>query len=227
METLNLSNNLIDSVEDMEEVSQLESLSHFDISNNLLKVMEGRTTEQENNEINDKEDKAIRNDNEVKKEETINENNQNQEDFKEFILLYENFHTEINNKIYPEEIEFCQNLDSMNDVYKKKIFFLLKFITLMKKVKNLKTLFIKNNPFTTEIKYTKKYIIANIPRLVFLDDKKIKKTDIVLAQVFLKRGLKHEEQLQKILIYKKNEKYKNLTEKFHNFLAIKNRKTLE
>lgn len=65
------------------------------------------------------------------------------------------------------------------------------------------------------------YYTLDIPRIVFIDDKKIKKEDICLARIFLKKGAVEENELKKILEQKKIDKYKNLTKKFHNFLLKK------
>ncbi|CRG97868.1 leucine-rich repeat protein, putative [Plasmodium gallinaceum] len=224
LQTLNISNNLIENIIDLEEVSELQNLSHLDISGNNISF----SSKYEISSISDCEkfiDSYVekQSTSEIKKENTMKSIGNGNKEI-DFFSFYKNFDEELNINENSDSIKYHQKIEEMDSVTKKKFSFLCEFIILIKKIKKLRTLFIKNNPFTNEIKYVSKYLIANIPRLVFLDDKKIKKEDICLAQIFLKKGLKEENELKKIFEKKKIEKYKNLREKFHTFLLKKSEK---
>ncbi|CRH00577.1 leucine-rich repeat protein, putative [Plasmodium relictum] len=226
LQTLNISNNLIENIKDIEEVAKLESLSHLDISNNNLNFnnkCEASSIKDYENFIDSSNEEKI-NLNEIKKEFTMKPIDNESMKCNDFLCFYKIFDEELSLNENSELIKYHQKIEEMDSLTKKNFLFLCEFIILMKKIKKLKTLFIKNNPFTNEIKHVSKYLIANIPRLVFLDDKKIKKEDIYLAQIFLKKGVKEENELKKIFEKKKMDKYKNLTEKFHSFLLKKSEK---
>ncbi|GAW81463.1 conserved Plasmodium protein, unknown function [Plasmodium gonderi] len=221
LQTLNVSNNLIEDIEDIKEICKLENLSHLDLSNNQLNV---------NNDIIDvsklqyfihklKYDCSGESSNlsEDMSEKKLNEVNQ----FDEFLHLRNNFHEEVNKEETSQYVKYHQNIESMDHATKKKILFLCEFIVLLRKIKNLKTLLVKNNPFVSKIRHASKYLVANIPNLIFLDDKKIKKEDICLARIFLKKGSTEEMELKKIFEKRKMEKYKNLSKKFHSYLLTK------
>ncbi|SCQ16570.1 leucine-rich repeat protein, putative [Plasmodium ovale] len=226
LQTLNLSSNLIEDLEDIREVAHLESLTHLDLSNNNL------TFDNEDNIQNLHEqvrklidtcsgDKSNFSEEKCNQIKICTDKNEVDQKFLEIWNFYKNFNTEIKKKEENFLIMHYQNIDEMDFLTKKKIFFLFQFIILLKNVKRLKTLFIKNNPFAKKIRHAPKYIVANIPTIAFLDDKKVKKEDVCLARIFLKRGAKEESELKKIFEKKKEDKYKNTTEKFHAFLLTK------
>ncbi|VWU52995.1 leucine-rich repeat protein [Hepatocystis sp. ex Piliocolobus tephrosceles] len=244
LEKLNISNNLIENIEDLNEVTHLESLTHLDISNNLLNI----TDEGKTQKLSDYVEKGYENcsgekcniseiKNELKQTSTegsttcsntpITEQNEDSKIFEMYLYYYENFKDEIVKEKNCYTIKYHPNVETMDQPNKKKFFFLCEFILLLKKIKNLKTLFVKNNPFVNKIRHVPKYLIANVPHLLFLDDQKIKKENICLARVFLKHGKIAENELQKLFAKKKNEKYKNLTEKFHSFLLSRSEKQKE
>ncbi|VTZ69081.1 leucine-rich repeat protein [Plasmodium chabaudi chabaudi] len=226
LQTLNVSNNLIEDIEDIKEVARLENLSHLDLSHNNINF-------EKENEVKNlpdcvrnfpdicSEKKSNLNEMENEQIQTCSMKENNNETIMDYFHFYVNFHEEITKNENPNIIKYHQNIQNMDQLAKKKFFFICEFIILLKKIKNLKTLFIKHNPFINKFKYTTKYLIANIPNIVFLDDKKIKKEDICLARIFLKKGAVEESELKKLFEQKKIDKYKNLTEKFHNFLLKK------
>ncbi|SOV11813.1 leucine-rich repeat protein [Plasmodium gaboni] len=220
LQTLNISNNLIESVKDIEQISALENLSHLDISNNLIQF--NNNIEKPNNRIEDLTHDC--NNDQFIIENSVTENGKDFLQNNEICYMlnfYNNFNDEINKEeIYPS-VKYHKNIKDMDELTKHKFYFLREFIIFIKKIKKLKTLFIKNNPFISQIRHVSKYFIANIPTLVFLDDKKIKKEDICLARIFLKKGTHEENELKKIFEKKKMDKYKNLSHKYHSFLMNK------
>ncbi|KAI4839728.1 leucine-rich repeat protein [Plasmodium brasilianum] len=229
LQTLNISNNLLENIDDIKEIANLENLTHLDLSNNNLNFNNDKDIPDSHDHINksgnnDDEKRVYLNEVKWEQMETYPSENESKNKFTEFINFYKNFHEEVNKNENYDYVKYHQNVEIMDALTKKKFFFLCEFIILLKKVKKLKTLFVKNNPFSNKIRHVSRYLIANIPRLVFLDDKKIKKEDVCLARIFLKRGTKEEHELKKIFEKKKIDKYKNLTEKFHSFLLAKSEK---
>ncbi|CAD51457.1 hypothetical protein PFAG_00940 [Plasmodium falciparum Santa Lucia] len=220
LQTLNISNNLIESVKDIEQISVLENLSHLDISNNLIQF--NNNIEKPNNHIQDFT-------HDYNNDQFLIENSATEigKDFLQnneicyMLNFYNNFNDEINKEEICPSVKYHKNIKDMDELTKLKFYFLREFIIFIKKIKKLKTLFIKNNPFISQIRHVSKYVIANIPTLVFLDDKKIKKEDICLARIFLKKGIREENELKKIFEKKKMDKYKNLSQKYHSFLMNK------
>ncbi|ETW50891.1 hypothetical protein PFMALIP_01049 [Plasmodium falciparum MaliPS096_E11] len=222
---LNLSNNKIKTLDNIQHLKLLQTLN---ISNNLIEnisnnlIQFNNNIEKPNNHIQDFT-------HDYNNDQFLIENSATEigKDFLQnneicyMLNFYNNFNDEINKEEICPSVKYHKNIKDMDELTKLKFYFLREFIIFIKKIKKLKTLFIKNNPFISQIRHVSKYVIANIPTLVFLDDKKIKKEDICLARIFLKKGIREENELKKIFEKKKMDKYKNLSQKYHSFLMNK------
>ncbi|KMZ79993.1 hypothetical protein PVIIG_04792 [Plasmodium vivax India VII] len=230
LQTLNVSHNLIEAIEDIAEVGKLQNLSHLDLSDNHLNFHDGIDADSLKGFLHDGEggssdglphwgaedNQAVRLDEAT----TIGGVTplEGAIPLEEFLHLREDSPEEGSAKEPPQHVKYHQNVESMDHLTRKKITFLCQLIVLLRQLGKLRTLLVKNNPFVSKIRNASRYLVANIPNLIFLDDKKVKKEDVCLARVFLKRGPAEEMKLKKIFERRKMDKYKNLSEKFHAFL---------
>ncbi|CAA9988748.1 leucine-rich repeat protein [Plasmodium knowlesi strain H] len=230
LQTLNVSHNLIEEIEDIAEVAKLHNLSHLDLSGNHLNFHEGIDADNLKNFLHDMDgcssaglhhlgadDKHGMALDEATTLGTLCPPHRSTL-FEEFLHLREDPPEDGCEREPPRKVKYHQNVQSMDQLTRKKIIFLCELIILLNQLGKLRTLLVKNNPFLSKIRHASRYLVANIPNLTFLDDKKIKKEDICLARMFLKRGPAQEMELKKIFEKRKMEKYKNLSEKFHAFL---------
>ncbi|ANQ08542.1 Phosphatase 1 regulatory subunit [Plasmodium coatneyi] len=230
LQTLNVSHNLIEQIEDIEEVAKLKSLSHLDLSDNHLNFHDGIDTDRLKEFLHDVEGDPSGGHHhlgvEDKEEISLHEVTTlggvpplgGSTFFEEFLHLREESPEDRCEKEPPRKVKYHQNVEPMDQLTRKKIIFLCELIIVLRQLAKLRTLLVKNNPFVSKIRHASRYLVANIPNLIFLDDKKIKKEDVCLARIFLKRGPAQEMELKKIFEKRKMEKYKNLSEKFHAFL---------
>ncbi|EUD68216.1 protein phosphatase [Plasmodium inui San Antonio 1] len=212
LQTLNVSHNLIETIEDIAEVAKLQNLSHLDLSDNHLNFHDGIDADKLKEFLHHVERGSSRGLHHLGAED------------KQAMRLDDGATF---GKDSPEDgcekepsqhVKYYQNVQPMDQLTRKKITFLCQLIILLRHMGKLRTLFVKNNPFVSKIRHASRYLVANIPNLVFLDDKKVKKEDVCLARIFLKRGAAQEMKLKEIFQRKKMDKYKNLSEKFHTFL---------
>ncbi|KJP88859.1 hypothetical protein AK88_01549 [Plasmodium fragile] len=229
LQTLNVSHNLLEQIEDIAEVAKLQNLSHLDLSDNHLNFHDGIDSDRLKEFVHNVEEEEAggassgilhhlgEEDKEaMRPDEATTHGTATPLD--EFLHLREDSPEDACKKESPQRVKYHQNIAPMDQLTRKKISFLCQLIILLRQLGKLRTLLVKNNPFVSKIRHASRYLVANVPNLIFLDDKKIKKEDVCLARIFLQRGPAQEMELKKIFEKRKLDKYKNLTEKFHAFL---------